>query len=203
MAGRPVRLAFLAKRAAGLDNCNPTRRDGAIVMQECAMPAWQIAQMNVGTVRYPTGDPRIAEFMQRLDEINTLAETSRGFVWRLQSEQGNATDIILTDNPLFLVNMSVWESVESLFDFVYRTSHQKVMAKRREWFERPTGPYQVLWWMPTGSIPTPEQGLERLRHLERHGPTPHAFTFRQKFPPSGIAADAEDMQPQPYCVGWA
>lgn len=167
------------------------------------MPGWHIAQMNVGTVRYPTDDPRIAEFMRQLDAINALAEASPGFVWRLQSEQGNATDIILTANPLFLVNMSVWKSVEDLFDFVYRTSHQKVMAKRREWFERPTGPYQVLWWIAAGCAPTPQEGLERLRQLERHGSTPHAFTFREKFPPPDVAAPPEDMRPQPYCVGWA
>ena len=167
------------------------------------MPGWHVAQMNVGTVRYATDDPRIAEFMQRLDEINALAEASPGFVWRLQSEQGNATDIILTDNPLFLVNMSVWESVETLFEFVYRTSHQHVMAKRREWFERPIGPYQVLWWVPAGATPTPQEGLERLRHLELRGSTPRAFTFREKYPPPDIVADPEDMQPQPYCVGWA
>jgi hypothetical protein len=167
------------------------------------MPAWHIAQMNVGTVRYPTDDPRIAEFMNRLDEINALADASPGFVWRLQSSQGNATDIILTEDPLFLVNMSVWETVEALFDFVYRSSHQGVMARRREWFERPSGPYQVLWWVPAGTTPTAQHGLERLRHLERNGATPYAFTFRQKFAPPGVAGPAEDMWPQPYCVGWA
>jgi hypothetical protein len=167
------------------------------------MPDWHIAQMNVGTVRYPTDDPRIADFMNRLDEINALADASPGFIWRLQSEQGNATDIILTQNPLFLVNMSVWQNVEALFEFVYRTSHQGVMAKRRNWFERPTGPYQVLWWIPAGATPTAQEGLERLSYLERHGPTPQAFTFREKFGPPGVIHPPEDMQPQPYCVGWS
>lgn len=167
------------------------------------MPEWHIAQMNVGTVRYPTDDSRIAEFMQRLGEINALADASPGFIWRLQSAQGNATDIILTQNPLFLVNMSVWRSVEALFEFVYRSSHQGVMAKRRKWFERPNGPYQVLWWIPAGTTPTPQEGLERLRHLERHGSTLHAFTFREKFAPPGLTAPPEDLQLQPYCVGWS
>jgi len=167
------------------------------------MSGWHIAQMNVGTVRFPTEDPRLAGFMNRLDEINALAEASPGFVWRLQSDQGNATDIVLTDNPLFLVNMSVWESVEALFAFVYRTSHQGVMAQRREWFERPDEEYQVLWWIPAGTTPTPQDGLERLRHLQQHGPSPHAFTFRQKFAPPDVSAQPEDMQPQPCCVGWS
>jgi hypothetical protein len=88
--------------------------------------------------------------------------------------------------------MSVWQDVESLFDFVYRSSHRLVMAKRRNWFVPPEGAYQVLWWIPAGSIPTPQQGLERLRHLERNGPSTHAFTFRQKYPPPGIAEPPRD-----------
>ena len=156
-----------------------------------------------GYVRFPTDDPRLAGFIDRLNEINALAEASPGFVWRLQSDQGNATDIILTDNPLFIVNMSVWVNVESLFEFVYRSAHQGVMAKRREWFERPDEAYQVLWWIHAAAMPTPQEGLDRLRHLQQHGPTPHAFTFRQKFPPPDVIAPPEDMQPQPYCVGWA
>ena len=163
---------------------------------------WHVAQMNVGTARYPLDDPRIAEFMGRLDEVNALADTALGFIWRLQSDAGNATSIKLSDNPLFIVNMSVWESVESLFDFVYRTSHRSVMVKRRNWFERPDGAYMVLWWVPAGTIPTPHEGLMRLRWLDQNGPTPYAFDFRSKFPPPDVAGPSEDMQPQPYCVGW-
>jgi hypothetical protein len=164
---------------------------------------WHVAQMNVGTVRYPLDDPRIAEFMNALDQVNALADASPGFVWRLQSSQGNATDILVSDNPHFLVNMSVWQNAEALFDFVYRSSHRLFMAKRRNWFEQPKGAYQVLWWIAAGATPTVEEGLERLRCLERNGPSPHAFTFRQKYAPPGVAASPEDMQPRPYCVGWA
>jgi hypothetical protein len=89
--------------------------------------------------------------------------------------------------------MSVWQDVESLFDFVCRSSHRLVMAKRRNWFELPEGAYQVLWWIPAGSIPTAQEGLERLRHLERNGPSSHAFTFRQKYPPPRIAEPSQDM----------
>lgn len=168
------------------------------------MPSWHVAQMNVGTALYPTDDQRMAGFMNRLDEVNALAEASPGFMWRLQSAQGNATDIVLTDNPRFLVNMSVWDSIESLFGFVYRSVHQSVMAQRRNWFERPNGPYQVLWWIPAGSLPTPEEGLDRLRYLAHNGPSRYAFTFRQKYaPPSEADGLPEDMQPQPYCVGWS
>ena len=119
---------------------------------------WHVAQMNVGTVLYPTDDPRIAEFMNQLDAVNAMADASPGFVWRLQSAQGNATDILVSDESVFPGQHVGLAGCESLFDFVYRTSHRLVMAKRREWFARPEGAYQVLWWIPAGSIPTPQEG---------------------------------------------
>ncbi|MFC3226896.1 DUF3291 domain-containing protein [Marinibaculum pumilum] len=171
------------------------------------MGAWQIAQLNVGHVLYPVEDPRMAGFTDRLDEINALADAAPGFVWRLQSDSGNATDILVSDDPSFLVNMSVWENVEDLFRFVYRTAHQGVMAGRRQWFARPDGPYQVLWWVPAGHRPTAEEALERLKLLEREGPSPFAFTFKKAFPPPGEAGTEpagrpSDLEPDPWCVGW-
>jgi heme-degrading monooxygenase HmoA len=163
---------------------------------------WHIAQMNVATALYPLEDPRIADFIAALDEVNALAERSPGFVWRLKSEQGNATDIKVTDDPKMIVNLTVWASVETLFDFVYKSSHRLVMARRREWFDRPVRAYQVMWWIAAGSVPSVEDGLARLAHLDAQGPSPHAFTFKQKFPPPDVAGTAEDLQPDPYCVGW-
>ena len=160
-----------------------------------------IAQMNVGTTLYDLDDPRMAYFMQNLDRVNALAEATPGFVWRLTGEGNNATDIKPTDDPHFIVNMSVWESIEALFDYVYRSDHRAVMVRRREWFAKPEGPYHVLWWIEEGHIPTIEEGLARLRHLATHGPTPTAFTFREHFPESAVAS--VDLKPEPYCVGWA
>ena len=156
------------------------------------MTAFHLAQMNVGTAVGPIDGPELADFMARLDDINALAERSPGFVWRLQSESGNATDIQVSSNPLFIVNMSVWESVEALFDYVYKTAHTEVMARRREWFVKPDRPFQVLWWVQAGQVPTPREGLKRLRHLERHGPGPYAFTFKSRFPPPQDATDAAE-----------
>jgi hypothetical protein len=163
---------------------------------------WHLAQMNVATALYPLEDPRIAEFMGSLDEVNALAERSPGFVWRLKSDAGNATDIKVSDDPLFIINMSVWRSAEALFDFVYKSSHHLVMAKRRQWFAHPEAAYQVLWWVEADRSPTPEEGLQRLEHVRRHGPTPHAFTFKQKYPPPLSAAPPQDLRPEAYCVGW-
>jgi heme-degrading monooxygenase HmoA len=166
------------------------------------MNRWHIAQMNVGTTVYPLEDPRIAEFVARLDEINALADASPGFVWRLQSASGNAIDIKTSDDPNFIVNMSVWTNAEALRDFVYKSSHRLVMAKRREWFARPSTAYMVLWWIVAGTIPTVDEGSARLAHLGAHGPSPYAFTFKDKFPPPGEAGPTEDPSPDPSCVGW-
>jgi heme-degrading monooxygenase HmoA len=163
---------------------------------------WHLAQMNVATLRYPLDDPRVADFVNQLDEINALAERSPGFVWRLKGDGGNATDIQVTDDPDFIVNMSVWESAEALFAFVYTSAHRPVMTRRREWFVPPKGPYQVLWWVAAGATPAVQEGLDRLAHLDRHGPSAHAFTFKSRFPPPGRTGGPSDLAPDPYCVGW-
>jgi Domain of unknown function (DUF3291) len=165
------------------------------------MNAWHIAQLNVGRAVAAPGSPELADFMAALDRINALAESSPGFVWRLQSASGNATDILVSDDPLSLINMSVWSSVEPLFDYVYRTAHTEVMKRRREWFEKPQEAHQVLWWIPAGHIPGPEEALERLAHLRREGPTPRAFTFAQRYPRPDELGAPQDMKPEPYCGG--
>lgn len=147
------------------------------------MNAWHIAQLNVGRAVAPPGSPELADFMAALDRINALAESSPGFVWRLQSASGNATDILVCEDPRSLINMSVWSSVESLIAFVYRSGHTAVMQRRREWFEKPAAAHQVLWWIPAGHIPTIAEALERLEQLRREGPTERAFTFSRCYPP--------------------
>jgi len=166
------------------------------------MARYQIAQLNIGRTVAPVDDPRLADFMAWLDDINALAERTPGFVWRLQSESGNATDIQASADPTFIVNMSVWVSVESLFDFAYKSAHRLVVARRREWFRRPDGAYQVLWWVPEGHKPTVGEGLAKLAKLNADGPTPDAFTFKARFPQPDKIGGPEDMQPEPYCVGW-
>ena len=163
---------------------------------------WHLAQINVGTIKYPHDDPRMSGFMTRLDEINSLADSSPGFVWRLQGESGNATDIDVGGEPLFLANMSVWESAEALFDYVYKSMHREILIKRRSWFERPQGLYQVLWWIPAGSIPTTQEGLDRLELLTKLGPTPRAFSFKTQFPQPGEHDKPGKMPAEEFCSGW-
>ena len=152
-----------------------------------------LAQLNVGRLRAPMDDPLIDDFRTNLDPINALAEASPGFVWRLQSESGNATDIKPFEDDLEIVNLTVWESVDALADYVYRSGHVAFLRRRREFFEAPTQPIQCLWWIPEVSIPTVDEALERLEHLRAHGPTPAAFTFRQRFEPG----DARTVEGSP------
>ena len=151
--------------------------------------AHHLAQINVGRLIAPLDDPRIAGFVERLDEINALAERRPGYVWRLQSDSGNATDILVSDDPRFIVNMSVWEDLESLFAYVYKTDHSKVMAQRRRWFEKPAGAFMALWWVPAGHLPSVEEGLRRVALLDRRGPTAKAFTFKVAFDSAGQPMD--------------
>lgn len=147
------------------------------------MTKYQVAQLNVGRAVEPMDDAPMADFMARLDEVNALAERSPGFVWRLQGENGNATDLKFDEDPLFIINLTVWQSLDDLYNFTYRSDHKTVFARRFEWFERPIGPNVVLWWQPAGTIPTPADALRRLKLLAVNGPTPEAFSFKQRFAP--------------------
>ena len=141
-----------------------------------------LAQINISRLIAPLDDPRLADFMAQLDPVNAIADKSPGFVWRLQSAAGNATDIAYNDDPFIIVNMSVWQSLESLRDFAYRAHHLQVLRDRAKWFEKADKPSYCLWWIPIGHIPTVPEGRDRLEHYQQHGSTPHAFWFSQHFP---------------------
>jgi hypothetical protein len=144
---------------------------------------WQLAQLNVGRLLAPLESETLAGFVTALEPINELADGHPGFVWRLQTDAGDATSIRPTEDDLFLINMSVWSSLETLRAFVYTTAHVQVLRRRRAWFEQLATSHMVLWWVPAGHIPTIDEALERLDRLRRDGPTPAAFTFRAPFEP--------------------
>jgi hypothetical protein len=147
------------------------------------MDGFQLAQINIGRLRAPVDSPLVAEFMEALDPINAMAEASPGYVWRFQTDEGNATAVRPYDDDRILINMSVWESVDALADFVYHSHHTSYLRRRREWFERMTETIVTLWWVPAGHIPPVEEGIERLDHLRAYGPSAHAFTFRDRYAP--------------------
>jgi hypothetical protein len=159
------------------------------------MSAYELAQLNIGIIKGPMDSPVMSEFAANLERINALADQSPGFVWRLQTEEGDATALRPFDDPNTLVNMSVWRDIEALQQFVYRSAHAPIMRRRREWFERMAEAYMVLWWVPRGHRPTVSEAIERLAILRRRGPCAEAFTFRQTF----AAPDApSDAQPQGF-----
>lgn len=145
------------------------------------MTNYHLAQLNIGKASDDIDSDTLAPFVSLLSEINALAEGSAGFVWRLKDETGNATSISVYENPRIIVNMSVWEDVKSLQDYVYKSAHTEVMARRRDWFEVMKEAYHVLWWVKAGTKPTMILAKERLDHLQRHGPSEFAFTFKSQF----------------------
>lgn len=158
-------------------------------------PGFHLAQLNVARFKAPPGDPVLADFMAALDPINAVADMSPGFVWRLQTDEGNATSIhAFDDDDLMLVNMSVWESVEALADYVYTEPHLAIMRRRREWTVRLAEQHICLWWIRAGAIPTVEEAIERLDHLRANGPSPRAFTFKRRYAPdeAAVASPGDD-----------
>ena len=141
-----------------------------------------LAQINIGRVRAPMDDPLMAGFVAELEPVNALADSSPGFVWRLQTEQGDATAIRPYDDEMILMNMSVWETVEALKTFVYRSHHADVMRHREKWFER-LDIYVALWWIPSGTIPTVSEAKLRLEHLRKYGESSYAFSLKKVFSP--------------------
>jgi len=141
-----------------------------------------LAQINIGRLIAPIDDPRIAEFVAGLAPINALADQAPGFVWRLQSASGNATDISFSEDPTLLLNMSVWESLEALRSYTYRSEHVEFFRKRAQWFQKLDKPHYCLWWVPAGHRPGVAEGRERIEHYQKHGSTPFSFWFSQHFP---------------------
>ena len=152
---------------------------------------WHLAQVNVAILAAPLDSPQLADFVANLDSVNALADSAPGFVWRLQTEDGDATAIRAFDDDRILVNMSVWEDVESLGEFVYGSGHLEVVRRRREWFERMAGSSLALWWIPAGSRPTVDEAKRRLELLDRRGPTADAFTFKVPSPAPDATAEVD------------
>jgi hypothetical protein len=168
-----------------------------------------VAQVNIGRLVAPLDSPQLAGFMAGLDPVNAVADGAPGFVWRLQTEEGNSTALRAFEQDAegsdggILINMSVWETVEDLAAFVYGGAHIAVLRRRREWFERLKDAYAALWWVPRGHIPTISEAEERVKHLRAHGPTAHAFTLKVHFPPPGGNHPGDAAEPLLSPEDWA
>jgi len=151
---------------------------------------FHLAEVNITRLLAPVDDPMIADFVAQLDRINALADKSPGFVWRYISDARDPQDREYSD-PLMLFNMSVWESAEHLFNYAYKSDHAKVYADRKRWFEKLSTPQLALWWVPAGHIPSVQEAKQRLRYLAALGPSPRAFTFRQRYDAYGNPAEGK------------
>jgi hypothetical protein len=161
---------------------------------------YHIAQVNIGRIRAELHDPIMAGFVNRLDEINALADSSPGFVWRLQTTEGNATYFRPFEDERTLLNMSVWRDVPALRHYVYNTAHRELLRQRHAWFEKFAGAYSTLWWVPIGHLPGIDEAKRRIAHLDTHGPTQFAFTFTQVHEPDDLyqqSIDWSSFQPCP------
>lgn len=149
------------------------------------MTVYHLAQLNIAKMKFAIESPEMLDFVNSLDEINALADNSPGFIWRLCSDDGDTTSIDCFGCDR-LVNMSVWKDVQSLHDYVYKTSHAKIMSRRRQWFDRILEVYTVLWWLPAGAKPSLQQAKEKLELLNNNGPDHNAFTFKKTFPAPNV-----------------
>jgi hypothetical protein len=156
------------------------------------MSIYELAQLNIATLKAPLDSPLLADFVANLERINALAEGNPGFRWRLESDAGDATAFRPMGEDV-IVNLTVWRDLDALRAFVFRSDHVEIMRRRGEWFERMADAYLVMWWVPRGHRPTVDEALGRLRHLREHGASQYAFGFRtpQPAPDAGAAPDPE------------
>lgn len=148
------------------------------------MSRWELAEFNVAMLRAPLDDPDTAEFVANLEAVNAIAESSPGFVWRLKDDSGQSSSYVVAyDDPLMIINFSIWASPDDLHEFVFTTMHAKFLRRRREWFQSIDEAILVCWWIPADDRPSVQEAKERLERLRREGPTAEAFTLRHRFPP--------------------
>src|SRR5712692_7681282 len=146
-------------------------------MAAAADHTYHLAVFNIGRTVAPLDAPQLQAFMDGLDPINALAEQAPGFVWRYTAEHTNNATAARPMGEDIIINFGVWQSREHLWDFVYRSRHLDFVRRRREWFKHLDEPFLVLWWVPSGHIPSLDQAVARLQHLRRGGPSAEAFTF--------------------------
>lgn len=142
---------------------------------------FHLAEVNIGRILGPMDSPVMAEFAANLNRINTLAEGSEGFIWRLKDDSNNATSIPVTEDRFLILNMSVWRNIDDLFAYTYRTAHAEYVRRRGEWFERLKDMHMAFWYIPAGHIPSVSEAMDRIARIREQGPSPYAFNFKHRF----------------------
>ncbi len=152
------------------------------------MSHYFIAEINIAKMKgVDINDPIMKEFVENLDAVNQIAEKSEGFVWRLKDENNNATSLNPYNDETIIINVSVWKSIETLENFMYRTFHSDFLKRRKEWFLTYGSAYTAMWWIPEGHIPTMQEAVDKLSFLQTNGPSPNSFDFRHKFPAPSVS----------------
>jgi hypothetical protein len=154
---------------------------GPVAAYDAVVGKWHLAQVNVARLRGPIDSEELRTFVELLEPINALADEAPGFVWRLQASGGDATSIRAFEDDLIIVNVSVWESLHELRDYVFRSRHGEVLRRRSEWMERTTESHLAMWWVRAGETPKVDDAVARLRTIRERGPSRDAFTFREVF----------------------
>lgn len=142
-----------------------------------------LAQVNIAKMKAPIDSPIMADFVNNLDRINSLAEQSEGFIWRLKDENDNATAIKVFDNDYLIINMSVWKNTALLKNYVYKSMHVEILKRKKEWFEKMEQMHMALWYVEKNAFPSPLEAKEKLEYLRVNGESPRAFTFKSNFLP--------------------
>ena len=140
-----------------------------------------LAQVNIAKMLAPLESPDMKEFVANLGKINSLADGSDGFVWRLKEDGDDATAIRIFGDGFLLVNLSVWKDPDTLYRYIYKTAHAEMMKRRKEWFEKMHERHTALWYVSKGELPTVTDAEERLVHIRNNGETPYAFSFKKRF----------------------
>lgn len=147
------------------------------------MQNYQLAEINVAHMKgVNIDDPIMKEFVDNLDNVNELAERSKGFVWRLKDEDNDATSFNPYNNEQIIINVSVWDSVEDLGNYVFKTFHSDFLKRRKEWFHTYGKVHTAMWWIPAGQFPTVQEAVDKLDDLQKNGASQEVFNFRAKFP---------------------
>jgi hypothetical protein len=160
---------------------------------------FHLAHANIAWMHGKINEPVMSGLASRIDEINRLAEESRGFVWRIPDSETSFTHLEVFredfpgfDSERFFFNMSVWENLEDLREYTLLSAHAEMIYERRQWLDSIAGANVALWWIPEGHRPTIAESVERLRNVRKFGPTSCAFTLRHSFPP-GISSPGDKV----------